>query len=102
MRPKEFAWMVDHCRAAAASVGSISYEVDDTSLRRSLWVVKDVAAGETFTHLNVRSARPELGLAVRHTGSVMGRVATQDIPAGTPLSWEHVHAATMKPEGVID
>lgn len=57
-------------------------------LRRSLYAVADIAAGEMLTPANVRSIRPGGGIAPRHIGDVLGRVAAEPISRGTPLRWD--------------
>ena len=93
LEPPEFADMVNQIRVAERALGAVSYtptahEADSRSLRRSLFVVKDVRAGEVFTESSVRSIRPGYGLHTRHLAEVMGRRASRDIDRGTPLSWE--------------
>lgn len=95
LEPAEFAEMVAQIRIAERAMGSVSYaptarEVDSRSLRRSLFVVADIRAGEEFTPANVRSIRPGHGLHTRHLREVLGRTAARDISRGTPLSWELV------------
>ncbi|MBP6924068.1 MAG: pseudaminic acid synthase [Candidatus Pacebacteria bacterium] len=58
--------------------------------RRSLFVTEDMKRGEAFTSTNVRSIRPEGGLAPKHYFEVLGKVAVVDIERGTPLMWEHI------------
>ncbi|HLD28266.1 MAG TPA: SAF domain-containing protein, partial [Patescibacteria group bacterium] len=55
--------------------------------RKSLFVVKDVMAGEKFTTKNVRSIRPGQGLAPKHYHEVIDRQAAINIDRGTPLEW---------------
>jgi sialic acid synthase SpsE len=62
-------------------------------LRRSLYVVADMAAGEVFTSSNVRSIRPGFGLAPRHLVDVIGRRARSTIVRGTPMDWSLVEDA---------
>ena len=57
-------------------------------LRRSLYVVEDIAAGAPFTERNVRSIRPGYGLAPQHLAAVLGRRAGLDVARGTPMSWD--------------
>ncbi|MEJ7553314.1 MAG: SAF domain-containing protein [Aquificaceae bacterium] len=57
---------------------------------RSLFVAKDMKAGEVFTEENVRSVRPGVGLHPKYLRDILGRRARFDIKAGTPLSWELV------------
>ena len=95
MEPEEFAQMVKEIRQAEQALGRVSYERsadEEASLcfRRSLFVVQDVKAGETFTAANVRSIRPGHGLAPKHMPEIIGQIARHDIERGTPLSWDLV------------
>lgn len=92
---REFAGLVEAIRfAERALVGSAiepaPEERESRRFRRSLFVVEDVAAGETFTPQNVRSIRPADGLHPRDYERVIGRRAIRSIERGTPLSWELV------------
>ena len=92
MEPKEFAAMVRDVRAAESAVGHVLYEPTNKEMRsrdfrRSLFVVVDMEAGETFTADNTRSIRPAVGLHTRHYNAVLGKTCKSDISAGTPLSW---------------
>jgi pseudaminic acid synthase len=93
LEPAELRAMVDQIRVAEAAVGGIrraptEHEAGGRRLRRSLFVVADVRAGERLTADNVRSIRPADGLHTRHLPDVLGRRATRDIARGTPLSWD--------------
>ena len=97
--PDEFAAMVGAVREAALAVGDVSYtptahEVGSRRLRRSLFVVEDVAAGDELTPQNIRSIRPGDGLHTRHAEEVYGRHAARAIDRGTPLSWD-----LLEPDG---
>lgn len=59
-------------------------------LRRSLYVVADVRAGEEVSAANVRSIRPAGGLPPDDMSTVLGRRFTRDVERGTPLSWDLV------------
>jgi pseudaminic acid synthase len=94
LEPPEFKEMVDAVRICEAALGSIKYGSSDKeekskAFRRSLYVVKDVKAGETFTPENVRSIRPGFGLHTRHLPEILGKQAETDVPAGTPVHWDH-------------
>lgn len=98
LEPHEFKAMVEAIRTTEKALGEVRYgasdrEKDSRQFRRSLFVVKDVKAGEKFTRENIRSIRPASGLHPRHFGEVMGRCATRDIARGTPLSWDMVGPA---------
>jgi len=93
LEPQEFDEMVRDIRVAERALGQVCYEVTEQELasrdlRRSLFVVRDVEAGEMFTAENVRSIRPGHGLHPRHLGEVIGRRASRDIERGTPLAWD--------------
>ncbi|WP_165741223.1 pseudaminic acid synthase [Pseudoalteromonas sp. Z1A6] len=77
-------------KIAWEAVGKVNYERKESEkgnaiFRRSLYVVKDVAEGELFTHENVKSIRPGYGLAPKYLHEVLGSLATQSIKAGTAL-----------------
>jgi pseudaminic acid synthase len=95
LEPPEFKAMVEAVRVAEKAVGSVHYGVSEQEaksrvFRRSLFVVKDMKAGEAFTEENVRSIRPGYGLAPKHLQDVLGRRAAQDIKRGTPLAWRYL------------
>ncbi|MFN3648004.1 MAG: pseudaminic acid synthase [Armatimonadota bacterium] len=95
LEPDEFRATVAAIRAAEKALGQVQYGVAEREarnrvFRRSLFVVQDVAQGEELTAENVRSIRPGYGLHTRYLEHVLGRRASQDIPRGTPLSWDLV------------
>nr|HDN00197.1 pseudaminic acid synthase [Deltaproteobacteria bacterium] len=90
LEPNEFKNMVDAIRVAEKALGKINYNVtkDEAAsrvFRRSLFVVKDIKAGEKFTKENVRSIRPGYGLHTRYWNDVLQQRASRDIKRGTPL-----------------
>jgi pseudaminic acid synthase len=91
MEPQEFREMVEAVRQAESSLGSINYSVaeKDKLRRRSLFVVKDIKAGETFTEENIRSIRPGYGMHPKYLGGILGKVAKVDLKIGTPLNVKH-------------
>jgi N-acetylneuraminate synthase len=85
--------MVDAVRIAEKALGDVRYGVGEQEararvFRRSLFVVRDMKAGDLFTAETVRSIRPGYGLHTRHLDQVLNRRAACDIRRGTPLSWE--------------
>ena len=85
--------MVDAVRVVEKALGRVNYTVTDREgasrvFRRSLFAVRDIAAGEAFTAENVRSIRPGYGLHTRYLGEVIGRRAVRAIERGTPLAWD--------------
>lgn len=95
LEPEELRALVTETERAWQALGAVSYgptgkERDSLVFRRSLYVVEDVKAGETFTARNVRAIRPGHGLPPKWLDSVIGKRALKDARKGTPLSWELV------------
>jgi pseudaminic acid synthase len=87
MEPKEFKDMVQSVRQVESALGKVNYEVsvNDKNRRRSLFVVKDIKAGETLTEKNIRSIRPGYGLHPKFLNDILGRKAARDIAKGEPI-----------------
>lgn len=95
LEPDELRQLVTETERAYLAMGQVSYELTpkeakSLQFKRSLYVVRDMAAGEPFTPETVRSIRPANGLHTRYYDDVLGKTATQDIPAGTALNWNLV------------
>ncbi|MFH0969682.1 MAG: pseudaminic acid synthase [Patescibacteria group bacterium] len=93
LEPQELKELVNAIREVELSIGkpqfsSIKKEDINKTFRRSLFVVKDIRKGEKFTRENVRSIRPGHGLATKYFKKILGKSASFDIEAGTPLSWK--------------
>jgi pseudaminic acid synthase len=95
LEPSEMEQLVKETHRAWQGLGKITYgavEAERKSLafRRSLYVVKDMRAGEAFTKENVRAIRPGHGLPPKNLESVLGLHASKDIRRGTALTWKHL------------
>jgi N-acetylneuraminate synthase len=95
LEPHEFRAMTDAIRITEKALGGVRYGITKPEnasrvFRRSLFVVKEMEAGEVFTQENIRSIRPGHGLHTRYLDEIIGRRAIKDLERGTPLSWEHV------------
>ncbi|MBB6632565.1 pseudaminic acid synthase [Cohnella thailandensis] len=93
MEPHEMKALVEESERAWQSLGQIQYgptldEKPSMKHRRSLYVVKDMKAGEMFSSDNVRAIRPGSGLAPKYYDLVLGRIAQRDIKMGTALDWD--------------
>jgi pseudaminic acid synthase len=93
LEPAEMASLVTETERAWQGLGAVQYgatEAERNSLlyRRSLYVVRDIEAGESFSKDNLRAIRPGLGLAPKHIDAVLGRTARQALKRGTALSWD--------------
>ncbi|MCA9841178.1 MAG: pseudaminic acid synthase [Cyanobacteria bacterium HKST-UBA03] len=91
--PAEMAQLVEACRVAQAALGQVDYglgeaETANRKYRRSLYFVRDVAAGEVLTADDVRSIRPGMGLKPKHLAAVLGKPVKQAVAKGTPVAWD--------------
>jgi pseudaminic acid synthase len=93
LEPTEMARLVQECRQAQQALGSVYYgptqaEQKSLAFRRSIYVVEDVAEGETLTIENLRVIRPGYGLAPHFLPQVLGRPARRSLHRGTALGWD--------------
>jgi pseudaminic acid synthase len=101
VEPEELKELVANIRITEKALGKVSYEVTEREensrvFRRSLFVVKDVKAGQVFTEENVRSIRPGNGLPPKFIEELIGRKAKVDIKSGTPLTWDLIETPSVK------
>lgn len=95
MEPQEFADMVRDVRIMEKALGKPEYVLTDTQKiehggSRSLFVVKDVAAGEVLTPDNIRSIRPGDGLHTKYYEEILGKQAQRALKKGEPLDWDMI------------
>jgi N-acetylneuraminate synthase len=95
MEPEEMAQLVVETERAWLALGRVSYgplEAEKASIqfRRSLYIVKDLKAGDALTRENVRAIRPGLGLPTKYMQDVLGRTVKRDVKRGTALGWDLV------------
>jgi pseudaminic acid synthase len=92
MEPQEFRQMVDSIREVEKSLGSVDYNVSETDKyrRRSLFVVKDLKAGEILTSNNIRSIRPGNGLHPKYLYRILGKRIRSEKRRGDPLIDEDI------------
>ncbi len=93
LEPDELRALVHGTRAAFEALGTgetARSEVEKANLvfRRSIYVVRDIGAGEPLTEMNVRIIRPGYGLAPRELPKVLGRKARRTLSRGTALTWD--------------
>ncbi|MBA4745336.1 MAG: pseudaminic acid synthase [Muricauda sp.] len=89
MNPDEFKEMVRAVREAEKCLGQIDYSLTERNKlrRRSLFLSKDVKAGDVVTEENLRSVRPGYGLHPKYLNDVLGRKVNNTYKAGTALTW---------------
>ena len=95
LEPSEFKEMVDTIRTTEKALGKVHYKVSKSEkasriFRRSLFVVKDIKAGETLSDDNIRSIRPGYGLPPKYIDVFLGKKAKENLKRGTPLRWEAI------------
>jgi N-acetylneuraminate synthase len=95
LEPAEMHSLVVETERAWQALGRVHYgpttaEQKSLVYRRSLYVVRDMAAGEAFSADNLRAIRPGLGLPPKHFDSLMGRRARHSLKRGTALDWPMV------------
>jgi N-acetylneuraminate synthase len=95
LEPEDLRSLAHGARAAFAALGTgnearADVEKGNMVFRRSIYVVRDMTAGELFTRDNVRTIRPGYGLAPRHLPEILGRRATRPLERGTALTWDAV------------
>tara|TARA_R110002167_G_scaffold2178_2_gene11084 strand:+ start:5997 stop:7052 length:1056 start_codon:yes stop_codon:yes gene_type:complete len=95
IEPAELQALCSGAGAAWSALGRVNYarkesEKDNLIFRRSLYIVRDIKAGEVFTEENVRSIRPGYGLAPKHLEEVLGKPAKDAVSRGTALKWDLV------------
>jgi N-acetylneuraminate synthase len=93
IEPEEMRQLVTETGRAWSALGRVSYgpvgaERASLQFRRSLYVVRDLKAGEKLSPENLRAIRPGLGLPPKFYDEVLGRRAKRDIARGTALSWD--------------
>ncbi|MDL2301549.1 pseudaminic acid synthase [Lachnospiraceae bacterium OttesenSCG-928-D06] len=95
MEPAEFKEMVDQIRMVEKALGKVTYDLTGKQKKsrehsRSLFVAKDMVAGEIFTSENLRSVRPSCGLHTKYYEELLGKQIRKDAKLGTPMSWDLV------------
>lgn len=93
MEPEEMRMLVDETERAWRSLGKVHYgpaESERPSLthRRSLYIVRDMEAGEVLTRENLRAIRPGNGLPPKHYDVLLGRCVGRAVKKGTAVSWD--------------
>jgi pseudaminic acid synthase len=95
MEPEELKVLRNETEKAWQSIGTVTYggtsaERRSKVFRRSLYVAKDIEAGEVLTRENLRVVRPGFGLSPRYYDQVLGKRVSRDVVKGTPISWDLV------------
>ncbi|WP_057915696.1 pseudaminic acid synthase [Peribacillus muralis] len=92
MEPNEMQDLVVDTEKAWQALGHITYgpseeEKKSMKFRRSIYIVKDLKAGDVLTKENLRVIRPGYGLAPKYYEHLLGKKVDKEIKAGTPADW---------------
>ena len=100
MEKDEFAAMVKSIRNVEKALGDVVYPTDPTKIKgrefsRSLYVIKDVKAGDVISEENVRSIRPGYGLPPKYMKDVLGKRFAKDCERGGRFSMDVVKGGDL-------
>jgi N-acetylneuraminate synthase len=92
MEPDEMKSLVVETERAWQALGQVSYgptEAERKSLvfRRSIYIMKDLKAGDVLTRENVQAIRPGSGLSGKYIEVMIGLRVGRAVPRGTPLEF---------------
>jgi len=93
LEPAELNSLVVETERAWQSLGTVKYGATDAEkrsvvYRRSLYIAKDLQAGDVLDETNLRAVRPGLGLAPKFLPALLGKKIARAVKRGTPMSWE--------------
>lgn len=93
IEPVELARLCQDTRDVWSALGRVGYErqlAEEGSkvFRRSVYFVRDVAAGAVVKADDIRRIRPGMGLAPKHFGALIGKRLKVNITRGTATSWD--------------
>ena len=92
MEPGEMAALVAETERAWQALGGIQYRPTDAEkpsmrFRRSLYIARDMKAGDVLTADNLRIIRPGYGLAPKYYDVLLGQRVNRDLEKGTAVEW---------------
>ena len=94
LNPEEMKKLVNQVNEAYESLGLVQIkasksEKKNLKYRRSIYVVKNITKGESFSKSNVRCIRPGYGLPTIYYDKILKLKSKTKLLAGQPLSWKH-------------
>lgn len=90
LEPEELRSLVIETERAFLALGNIQYGVQKAEeksifFKRSIYVSKDIKAGDVFSEDNLKIIRPGDGLAPKYYFQILGKKASKDYTKGSPL-----------------
>jgi len=91
LEPQELENLCVGAKTAWKALGQVDYgrkssEQGNVKFRRSLYVVKDLAAGDVITEEHIKSIRPGFGLAPKHLSELLGKRLKADVKRGQAMT----------------
>lgn len=95
LEPNEFKLLVEETTRAWQSLGEVQYGIQEAerkslNFKRSIYVVKDIKAGEKFTEENIRIIRPGDGMHPRFYETLLTTISINNLKMGQPLNWQDI------------
>lgn len=95
MEPQEMTALVSESKRAWQAMGAVAYggskaEENSKCFRRSIYVVKDIKAGDKLTFDNIRIIRPGFGMEPKYIDQVLGLMTSRNVKKGMPLKWDYI------------
>ncbi len=95
MEPEEIADLVKESKRAWQALGKVSYGPTDNEKpslvgRRSIYIARDVEAGEVLTPDNLKIIRPGYGLDPKYYDLLLGKKMQVAAKKGTAMQWNLV------------
>lgn len=92
MEPQELHQLRLETTRAWQAVGKVSYgsieaEALSRTHRRSLYITRDLKAGETIAPDAIKAIRPGFGLPPKFRDQLIGKRVARDVSVGTPAHW---------------
>lgn len=91
MEPAEMKALVEESERSFLAMGNVQLRIQKQEekskiFKRSIYVVKNIKAGDTFDNVNIRIIRPGNGMAPKFFPEIIGKTAKVDIERGTPFT----------------
>jgi pseudaminic acid synthase len=95
LEPEELKSLVIETERAWQALGHVQYGIQESekkslSFKRSIYIIKDISEGETFSPLNIGIIRPGDGLPPKYYENIIGRKSHKTLTRGTPLLFEDI------------
>ena len=92
LEPQEMSSLVEETKSAWLALGQIRYAPTEAERKskifmRSLYITKDLKAGDLLTPENIRSIRPGHGIPPKYLDVMLGKRVNRAVKKGTPVSW---------------